>query len=156
VSFKASTSKGNGADPLRSLPCDASHDDGPHDGASAAVDGPTATPHEARAIKNLERLLQSVKAVSRSSKKPGGDSQSKASRRFDPVARRSVAEPITTSRKAPPTTGSRGETTLPPDGWVRIVSDLNICASNVEMWLRIDRYSGYIKEFRIGSRPTKS
>lgn len=58
-------------------------------------------------------------------------------------------------RKVRPTTTIHHASTLPADGWVRIVSSLNIAPSSVEMWLRIDGCSGYIEDFRIGRKPTK-
>ena len=156
MNFKAINPKGTGAEHLRSRPCDATQHDGSGDGDSAARGCPTATPQEARVIVSLERWLESVKAGARARERPHKVSQSPTRRKLKTTSRRQVDEPVTTLRNAPPTMASRQEAALPPDGWVRIVSDLNISASNVEMWLRVDRHSGYIEEFRIGPRPVKS
>ena len=156
MNFKAINPEGAGAEHLRSRPCDAAQHEGLSDGNSAARGCPAATPQEARAIVSLERWLESVKAGARARERRHKVSESLAPRKLKTVSRGQVDEPVTTLRNAPPTMASRQEATLPPDGWVRIVSDLNISASNVEMWLRIDRYSGYIEEFRIGPKPVKS
>lgn len=115
-----------------------------------------ATSQEARSIANWERWLQSLKAT-----------EIVGEMRHEALAP-SLAHKLATStpsrvlqldkavRKVPPTTAIHHSTALPADGWVRIVSELNIAASSVEMWLRIDRCSGYILDFRIGRKPRKS
>lgn len=113
-----------------------------------------ATPQEARAIASLELWLETVKATSKARQDRSKTAQSFSNARKSTTMHLSqVSEPTADCRRSPPIETTKPRATLPLDGWVRIVSNLHISALDVEMWLRIDRYSGYIEEFRIGPKP---
>jgi len=153
VSINSINPEGQGAEPQRPRPCDAAPHDtlGDVDRAASNADAAQATLQEARANHSLERWLESVKMAAQARERRAKHLQPHA-KTLKPNTRRRdlVREPIATYRRHPPITPTRHEASLPSDGWVRIVTDLNIPALEVETWLRIDRHTGCIVEFRIG------
>ena len=120
---------------------------------AGSTDFPTAYRREPDDIANVKRWLVSLGLPAKAER---ARSQLPATRRLaKTVAQNRVGAPQQPARPTTTVKARRQMSALPADGWVRIDCELLVAPASVEMWLRIDAFSGLIADFRIGRAPTE-